>query len=82
MKARMFLQIQQNPTVFLNRVLGSLLALGLCTMLYFIYRVKMESDMKTRQKSSFLDTIAGHLLHSEFDNIINTADKYFESISA
>ena len=54
-------------------VLGSLLAWGLCTMLYYITQAKMKSDMRTQQKSNFLATMS-HEIRTPLNAILGMTE--------
>ena len=54
-------------------VLGSLLAWGLCTMLYYISQAKLKSDMRTQQKSNFLATMS-HEIRTPLNAILGMTE--------
>jgi signal transduction histidine kinase/DNA-binding response OmpR family regulator/uncharacterized protein YoxC len=54
-------------------VLGSILALGLCAMLYSISLAKRKSDMRTRQKSNFLATMS-HEIRTPLNAILGMTE--------
>jgi len=54
-------------------IIGSLLAWGLCTMLYYITQAKMKSDMRTQQKSNFLATMS-HEIRTPLNAILGMTE--------
>ena len=54
-------------------VLGSLLAWGLCTMLYYISQAKIKSDIRTQQKSNFLATMS-HEIRTPLNAILGMTE--------
>ena len=54
-------------------VLGSLLAWGLCTMLYYISQARIKSDMRTQQKSNFLATMS-HEIRTPLNAILGMTE--------
>ena len=61
-------------------VLGSLLAWGLCTMLYYISQAKMKSDMRTQQKSNFLATMS-HEIRTPLNAILGMTEIQMQNLS-
>ncbi|GBU27333.1 hybrid sensor histidine kinase/response regulator [Treponema sp. R8-4-B8] len=61
-----------NMAIFLI-IIGSLLAWGLCTMLYYITQAKMKSDMRTQQKSNFLATMS-HEIRTPLNAILGMTE--------
>jgi len=59
-------------------VLGSLLAWGLCTMLYYITQAKMKSDLRTQQKSNFLATMS-HEIRTPLNAILGMTEIQMQS---
>ena len=54
-------------------VLGSLLAVALCTMLYHLSQAKMKSDLRTQQKSNFLATMS-HEIRTPLNAILGMTE--------
>jgi len=61
-------------------VLGSLLASGLCIMLYYIAQAKIKSDMRTQQKSNFLATMS-HEIRTPLNAILGMTEIQMQNIS-
>ena len=61
-----------NMAVFLI-VLGSILASGLCIMLYYLAQAKIKSDMRTQQKSNFLATMS-HEIRTPLNAILGMTE--------
>jgi signal transduction histidine kinase/DNA-binding response OmpR family regulator len=61
-------------------ILGSLLAWGLCTMLYYIAQAKIKSDMRTQQKSNFLATMS-HEIRTPLNAILGMTEIQMQDIS-
>jgi len=59
-------------------VLGSLLAWGLCTMLYYIAQAKIKSDLRTQQKSNFLATMS-HEIRTPLNAILGMTEIQMQS---
>jgi len=68
-----------NMAIFLI-IIGSLLAWGLCTMLYYITQAKMKSDMRTQQKSNFLATMS-HEIRTPLNAILGMTEIQMQDIS-
>jgi len=68
-----------NMAVFLI-IIGSLLAWGLCTMLYYITQAKMKSDMRTQQKSNFLATMS-HEIRTPLNAILGMTEIQMQDAS-
>jgi signal transduction histidine kinase/DNA-binding response OmpR family regulator len=54
-------------------IIGALLAWGLCTMLYYINKAKIKSDMRTQQKSNFLATMS-HEIRTPLNAILGMTE--------
>ena len=54
-------------------ILCSILAWGMCTMMYYISKAKIKSDMRTRQKSNFLATIS-HEIRTPLNAILGMTE--------
>jgi signal transduction histidine kinase len=61
-------------------VLGSLLAWGLCIMLYYVTQAKMKSDQRTQQKSNFLATMS-HEIRTPLNAILGMTEIQLQSAS-
>jgi len=68
-----------NMAIFLI-IIGSLLAWGLCTMLYYITQAKMKSDMRTQQKSNFLATMS-HEIRTPLNAILGMTEIQMQDLS-
>jgi len=68
-----------NMAIFLI-IIGSLLAWGLCTMLYYITQAKMKSDMRTQQKSNFLATMS-HEIRTPLNAILGMTEIQMQDAS-
>jgi len=68
-----------NMAIFLI-IIGSLLAWGLCTMLYYITQAKMKSDMRTQQKSNFLATMS-HEIRTPLNAILGMTEIQIQDAS-
>jgi signal transduction histidine kinase/CheY-like chemotaxis protein/HPt (histidine-containing phosphotransfer) domain-containing protein len=54
-------------------LLGSLLAWGLCTMLYYLAQAKIKSDLRNQQKSNFLATMS-HEIRTPLNAILGMTE--------
>jgi len=61
-------------------ILGSLLAWGLCTMLYYIAQAKKKSDIRTQQKSNFLATMS-HEIRTPLNAILGMTEIQMQDTS-
>ena len=61
-------------------VLGSILAAGLCIMLYRIFQAKKKSDQRTHQKSNFLATMS-HEIRTPLNAIMGMTEIQMQSSS-
>jgi signal transduction histidine kinase/CheY-like chemotaxis protein len=61
-------------------ILGSLLAWGLCTMLYYIAQAKKKSDIRTQQKSNFLATMS-HEIRTPLNAILGMTEIQMQDAS-
>jgi len=68
-----------NMAIFLI-VLGSILASGLCIMLYYIAQAKIKSDMRTQQKSNFLATMS-HEIRTPLNAILGMTEIQMQNAS-
>jgi signal transduction histidine kinase/CheY-like chemotaxis protein len=61
-------------------ILGSILACGLCIMLYYIAQAKKKSDMRTQQKSNFLATMS-HEIRTPLNAILGMTEIQIQNTS-
>ena len=54
-------------------LLGSLLAWGLCTMMYYLAQAKIKSDLRNQQKSNFLATMS-HEIRTPLNAILGMTE--------
>jgi signal transduction histidine kinase/CheY-like chemotaxis protein/HPt (histidine-containing phosphotransfer) domain-containing protein len=54
-------------------LIGSLLAWGLCTMLYYLAQAKIKSDLRNQQKSNFLATMS-HEIRTPLNAILGMTE--------
>jgi signal transduction histidine kinase/DNA-binding response OmpR family regulator len=54
-------------------IIGAFLAWGLCTMLYYLARAKLKSDIRNQQKSSFLATMS-HEIRTPLNAILGMTE--------
>jgi signal transduction histidine kinase/DNA-binding response OmpR family regulator len=69
----------RNMAAFLI-ILGSFLAWGLCTMMYYITQAKKKSDMRTQQKSNFLATMS-HEIRTPLNAILGMTEIQMQDVS-
>jgi signal transduction histidine kinase/CheY-like chemotaxis protein/HPt (histidine-containing phosphotransfer) domain-containing protein len=69
----------RNMAAFLI-ILGSFLAWGLCTMMYYITQAKKKSDMRTQQKSNFLATMS-HEIRTPLNAILGMTEIQMQNTS-